>query len=71
MSAVSLYYYLVLLKTMYVVEPDSGAVSSERIAAPPFLSFGLLVSLAVVIWTGLAPQQVLSWIENFVNYLPL
>ena len=65
MSAVSLYYYLVLLKTMYVTEPAAGASApADRIVAPPFLMFALLFCLAVVVWTGIAPQQLLGWIER-------
>ncbi|MBI5687837.1 MAG: NADH-quinone oxidoreductase subunit N [Verrucomicrobia bacterium] len=72
MSAVSLYYYLILLKTMYVTEPAELAANpaADRIVAPWFLNFALLVSLAVVLWTGLAPQQLLGWIELFLKSLP-
>ena len=67
MSAVSLYYYLVLLKTMYVADPAAEtSAPADRIAAPPFLMFALLLSLAVVLWTGIAPQQLLGWIERFL-----
>lgn len=83
MSAVSLYYYLYLLKQMYVVEPAAVAggadpglpagltASQEKIVAPPYLNFGILLSVAVVIWTGVAPQQVLSLLEKFVKVLPM
>ena len=70
MSAVSLYYYLVLLKTMYVSDPVAEtSAATDRIAAPPFLNFALLFSLAVVLWTGIAPQQLLGWIERSLKAL--
>ncbi|MBI5394992.1 MAG: NADH-quinone oxidoreductase subunit N, partial [Verrucomicrobia bacterium] len=73
MSAVSLYYYLILLKTMYVVEPgevDGNPAATDRIVAPAFLNIALLVSVAVVLWTGIAPQQMLGLIEQFMKFLP-
>jgi NADH-quinone oxidoreductase subunit N len=67
MSAVSLYYYLILLKTMFVAQPATEpSAPAERIAAPPFLTFALLVSLAVVLWTGILPQQLLGWITRLL-----
>ncbi|MFA6564297.1 MAG: NADH-quinone oxidoreductase subunit N [Verrucomicrobiia bacterium] len=72
MSAVSLYYYLVLLKTMCVVELDAtNTAATDRIVAPSYLNFALLFSAVVVIWTGVAPQQLLGWIERFLKALPL
>src|SRR5207247_5090821 len=45
MSAVSLYYYLVLLKHFYVVDPKAGG----KIVTPTFLNVSLgLVALAVI-----------------------
>ena len=74
MSAVSLYYYLILLKTMYVIEPagpDGKPAATDRIVAPPYLTMALIVCVAVVLWTGIAPQQTLTWLEQFMRFLPL
>ena len=69
MSAVSLYYYLVLLKTMYVAEPsaETSAVTGRIRATSSSMNFALLISLAVVLWTGFDPQQLLGWLQKFIE----
>jgi len=56
MSAVSLYYYLVLLKHIYVVD----AKDQSRIITPTYLNVALgLVALAVVL-LGVYPKPILE-----------
>jgi NADH-quinone oxidoreductase subunit N len=60
MSAVSLYYYLKVLKRMYVaaLPPDAGQFES------PVLSQVLVAALAAaVVLLGCAPHLLLRWIE--------
>jgi len=61
MSAVSLYYYLRVMKRMYVVEPDAN---SSPLAPQLFLKVlaGLLAASIVVL--GCAPHLLLRWIPG-------
>jgi len=61
MSAVSLYYYLRVMKRMYVVEPDANAAP---LAPQMFLKVlaGLLAASIVVL--GCAPHLLLRWIPG-------
>src|SRR5664280_1250056 len=64
MSAVSLYYYLRVLKRVYVAAPatDSGEMRS------PILSQILMLLLAAsVLLLGCAPQLLLRWIETAIR----
>ena len=65
MSAVSLYYYLILLKHIYVLTPkDSTAVST-----PMYLNVVLsLVALAVVL-VGIFPEWLLALLKSLVIQL--
>ena len=59
MSAVSLYYYLRVLKRVYVAAPPDGASAVQ----PTLLNHALLLALAaVVVLLGCAPQLLLHWI---------
>ena len=59
MSAVALYYYLRVLKRVYVAAPASGAGEIRT----PILSHVLLLLLAAsVVLLGCAPQLLLRWI---------
>ncbi len=65
MSAVSLYYYLVLLKHIYVVDSKD----QSRIVTPTYLNVALgLVALAVVL-LGIYPKPILELLNNLVAAL--
>jgi NADH-quinone oxidoreductase subunit N len=54
MSFVSLYYYLMVIKQLYVSQPEDG---EERLAVPPILS-GLAIALAIgVFYVGIYPTH--------------
>ena len=61
MSAVSLYYYLILLKHIYVLESSN----QSRIVTPPYLNVALgLVALAVIM-LGVYPKPLLELLSGF------
>ncbi len=65
MSAVSLYYYLVLLKHVYVIDSENQA----RIITPTYLNVALaLVALAVVL-LGIYPKPILELLNGLVAAL--
>ncbi len=65
MSAVSLYYYLVLLKHIYVVDPKENS----RIVTPTFLNVALgLVALAVI-GLGVWPDAIVELLKGLVAKL--
>jgi NADH-quinone oxidoreductase subunit N len=65
MSAVSLYYYLVLLKHIYVVDSKN----QSRIITPTYLNVALgLVALAVVL-LGVYPKPILELLNGLVAAL--
>jgi NADH-quinone oxidoreductase subunit N len=65
MSAVSLYYYLVLLKHIYVVDSKN----QSRIITPTYLNVALgLVALAVVL-LGVYPKPILELLNSLVAAL--
>jgi NADH-quinone oxidoreductase subunit N len=65
MSAVSLYYYLVLLKHIYVVDSKD----ESRIITPTYLNVTLgLVALAVVL-LGVYPRPILELLNSLVAAL--
>jgi NADH-quinone oxidoreductase subunit N len=59
MSAVSLYYYLQVLKRIYVADPPAGA---KEIYAPILSQFVLVLLAASVVLLGCAPHLLLRWI---------
>jgi NADH-quinone oxidoreductase subunit N len=64
MSAVALYYYLRVLKRVYVASPPAGAKPMRT----PILSQGLMLLLAAaVVLLGCAPQLLLRWIEAAIR----
>ena len=64
MSAVSLYYYLRVLKRVYVAPPAAGAA----VIRTPLLSQALLLVLAAaVMLLGCAPHLLLRWIDAAVR----
>jgi NADH-quinone oxidoreductase subunit N len=61
MSAVSLYYYLILLKHIYVIDGSD----QSPIITPTYLNVALgLVALAVVA-LGVYPKPILELLNNF------
>jgi NADH-quinone oxidoreductase subunit N len=64
MSAVALYYYLRVLKRVYVAAPAAGAGGIHT----PILSQALLLLLAAsIVLLGCAPQLLLRWIEAAIQ----
>jgi NADH-quinone oxidoreductase subunit N len=59
MSAVALYYYLRVLKRVYVAAPASGA---REIRTPILSQVIMLLLAALVVLLGCAPQLLLRWI---------
>jgi NADH-quinone oxidoreductase subunit N len=65
MSAVSLYYYLVLLKHIYVLAPKDSTV----VSTPMYLNIALsLVALAVIL-LGIFPEGLLALLKSLVSQL--
>ncbi|MHB8303598.1 MAG: NADH-quinone oxidoreductase subunit N [Acidobacteriaceae bacterium] len=59
MSAVSLYYYLQVLKRMYVANPSAGP---DRIQAPILRQAVVVLLAGAVVLLGCAPHLLLHWI---------
>jgi NADH-quinone oxidoreductase subunit N len=68
MSAVSLYYYLRVLKQVYVQEPAAGA-GSIRIPWGMQATVGLIALLVVVV--GCFPNLLLGWLDGALRTLSL
>jgi NADH-quinone oxidoreductase subunit N len=60
MSAVSLYYYLRVLKRVYVTPP---AADAQAVRTPVLTKAIVLVLAAAVVLLGCAPQLLLRWIQ--------
>jgi len=65
MSAVSLYYYLILLKHIYVMP----ARDESAIATPGYLNLTLAVVALAVIALGVFPQPILALLNNLAARL--
>jgi NADH-quinone oxidoreductase subunit N len=57
LSAVALYYYLIVLKQALVAAPAAGA---GRIAVAPVTALALLAAAGLIVWFGVDPQQLLG-----------
>jgi NADH-quinone oxidoreductase subunit N len=57
LSAVALYYYLIVLKQALVVAPPPGA---RPITVPSATALALFTSAALILWTGLNPNALLG-----------
>ena len=57
LSAVALYYYLIVLKQVLVAEP---APRSAPIAVPAATKAALVLAAALIVWLGLFPGQILG-----------
>jgi NADH-quinone oxidoreductase subunit N len=64
-SAVSLYYYLVLLKHIYVHEP----AGPERIATPTYLNVTLAALAVGVVALGVFPEPILALLNSLLGSL--
>jgi NADH-quinone oxidoreductase subunit N len=71
MSAVSLYYYLQVLKRIYVADPSDGVANASAEAATirtPILSQAVVVLLAAgVVLFGCAPHLLLHWVDAAIR----
>ena len=71
MSAVSLYYYLQVLKRIYVANPSDGVANASADATTirtPILSQAVVVLLAAgVVLFGCAPHLLLQWIDAAIR----
>jgi NADH-quinone oxidoreductase subunit N len=62
-SAVSLYYYLRVLKQIYVAEPLEGTLEhTAAIRTPPITSATIWIIAALVVLFGCAPDLLLGWL---------
>jgi NADH-quinone oxidoreductase subunit N len=64
MSAVSLYYYLQVLKRVYVTPP---AAEAGEVRSSIFQQMLMLVLAAAVVFLGCAPQPLLRWILQAIH----
>jgi NADH-quinone oxidoreductase subunit N len=64
-SAMSLYYYLIVLKHFYVEKP----ANASRIETPVYLNVTLALVAAGVIALGLFPQPLLALLDNLIGNL--
>jgi NADH-quinone oxidoreductase subunit N len=62
-STVSLYYYLILIKWMYIVKPAEGEERIPAIAVPPAAAVVLAVATVGMILVGMVPH-VVRWAEE-------
>lgn len=65
MSAVSLYYYLILLKHIYIVKSEDA----NRITTPTYLNVSLGVVALSVIALGVFPEPLLALLKSLVAQL--
>jgi NADH-quinone oxidoreductase subunit N len=65
MSAVSLYYYLVVLKHMYVETSDAPG----KVEVPPMFSVVLAILAGTVLAMGLAPERILALLNDLMTWL--
>ncbi len=65
MSIVSLFYYLILVKQMYIEPADPEAPGTGGpVAVPLGARLVLGVCAAMILWTGLYPSPILAWIRQ-------
>lgn len=60
MSIVSLFYYLVVVKAMYIEPSEENA----EVKAPLAAKIGLGVSIVMILVTGTYPTPILAWLEQ-------
>ena len=64
MSAVSLYYYLQVLKRIYVASPPAGA---DEIQAPLLSQVVIILLAGAIVLLGCAPHLLLRWIVEAIR----
>ncbi len=64
MSAVSLYYYLQVLKRMYVASPPAGA---DEIQAPVLSQVVIILLAGAIVLLGCAPHLLLRWMMEAIQ----
>jgi NADH-quinone oxidoreductase subunit N len=64
MSAVSLFYYLQVLKRVYVASPPEG---DAKLRAPLVTQLTVLLLAAAVVLLGCAPHLLLQWIDHAIR----
>jgi NADH-quinone oxidoreductase subunit N len=62
MSIVSLFYYLVVIKQMYIEAPEPGAEGGVAVPAAARISLGICAVMILV--TGLDPSPILGWLKQ-------
>lgn len=71
MSAVSLYYYLQVLKRMYVADPPTEVANptgnAGTIRTPIFCQVIVALIAAAVVWLGCAPHPLVGWIQAAIH----
>jgi NADH-quinone oxidoreductase subunit N len=65
-SAISLYYYLRVLKEIYVAE---APVALPLTLTSPVIRIAIWILALLVLGLGIAPNLLLGWIENAMRYL--
>jgi len=67
MSAVSLYYYLRVVKAIYVRGPVADA---ERVKASWLMNATAALIAVLVVWLGCFPAPLLHWIDGALQWMP-
>ena len=65
-AAIAAYYYLKVVMTMYMREPEGG---EQPLPVPLAVGAVVIVAAVGVIWLGIAPGQVLDMIRGLANTL--
>ncbi len=65
-SALSLYYYLKILKQMYILSPKE----STPLKASPAMILALSLSAILVVGLGLFPSPLIHFLDSLLGYLP-
>jgi NADH-quinone oxidoreductase subunit N len=65
MSFVSLYYYLIVIKELYISEPEEPG----RLAVPALVSGLTVVLVAAVFWVGIYPRHLYEAAEEATRLL--
>lgn len=60
-SIVALYYYLVVIKIMWV---DAGKDEDKPIALPPAMAWSLAISTIIVLLLGVIPGSIIDWARD-------
>ena len=66
-SAISLYYYLKILKQMYLIEPKENV----PLSAPHPVMVGLILCALAVVGFGIFPSGLIRLFDGLLAFLPL